>query len=152
MNDLYEGYCLADPVFYDTPAAVEGGGDGLLSMIDRIVPDGWTTWDNGVWLGVQPIGMELPEQGWKIHVSACLDNARRVLTATWDHCIAHELHFKFLNTPATFLTQNAKYADRGGSGKFITIYRSTRPRWSARWSSSARRWPASTVRTSSATF
>ncbi len=122
MNDLYEGYCLADPIFYDTPAAVEGGGDGLLSMIDRIVPDGWTTWDNGVWLGVQPIGMELPEQGWKIHVSACLDNARRVLTATWDHCIAHGLHFKFLNTPATFLTQNAKYADRGGSGKFITIY------------------------------
>ncbi len=63
MNDLYEGYCLADPIFYDTPAAVEGGGDGLLAMIDRIVPDGWTTWDNGVWLGVHPIGIETARAG-----------------------------------------------------------------------------------------
>lgn len=122
MNDLYEAFCLADPVFYDTPGATADPSVGLMATIGRRLPEGWTTSDNGVWLGVHPAGVELPEQGWKIHVSACLDNGRRVLTTVWDHCIAHRMHFKFLDSAAAFITQNAKYADRGGSGKFITIY------------------------------
>ncbi len=121
MNDLYEAFCLTDPVFYDAPGAAPDA-DGLLGRIVRTLPAGWTTADNGVWLGVHPDGVELPEQGWKVHVAACLDNARRVLTTVWDHCVAERMHFKFLNTPATFIAQNAKYADRSGSGKFITIY------------------------------
>ncbi|MFT3852474.1 MAG: class III lanthionine synthetase LanKC [Ilumatobacteraceae bacterium] len=122
MNELYERFLVADPTFYDVPAAAADPADGLLATIGRTVPDGWTTTDNGVWLGVHPAGIELPEQGWKIHVSATLDNARRVLTTVWDHCVANGLAFKFLDSAATFLTQNAKYADRGGSGKFVTVY------------------------------
>lgn len=122
VNELYERFLVADPTFYDVPAAAADPADGLLATIGRTVPDGWTTTDNGVWLGVHPVGIELPEQGWKIHVSATLDNGRRVLTTVWDHCVANGLAFKFLDSAAAFLTQNAKYADRGGSGKFVTIY------------------------------
>lgn len=122
VNEMYERFCLADPIFYDQPAATADASCGLLATIDRQLPAGWTTSDNGVWLGIHPTGVELPEQGWKVHVSATLDNGRRILTTVWDHCIAHRLHFKFLDSAAAFLTQNAKYADRSGSGKFVTIY------------------------------
>ena len=121
MNDLYEAFCLVDPVFYDAPGSVHRG-DGLLVRLGRELPPGWTVEPGEVWTSVHPDGVELPEQGWKIHVAACLDNTRRVLATVWDHCIGERLHFKFIDSPATFIAQNAKYADRSGSGKFVTIY------------------------------
>ena len=61
-------------------------------------------------------------QGWKIHVSACLDNAEKVLDLVWQYCVDRELSFKYLRGKTSLLVRNAKYAARGSSGKFITIY------------------------------
>ncbi|MBI2705713.1 MAG: protein kinase/lanthionine synthetase C family protein [Actinobacteria bacterium] len=121
MNADHEAFCLTDPVFYDAPAA--GGADGsLLAAIERTAPDGWDASTAGVWTVIHHEAIELPKQGWKIHVSASVTNALDVLTTTWDHCVERGLCFKFLSTQAAFLAKNAKYADRSGSGKFITIY------------------------------
>jgi len=61
-------------------------------------------------------------QGWKIHVSAGLGNAERVLERVWEYCTGRDICFKYLRGKVSLLMRNAKYAPRGGSGKFITIY------------------------------
>ena len=63
-----------------------------------------------------------PAQGWKIHVSSCLDDAERVLDAVWDYCVPRGLAFKFLRSRPVMVMLNSKSAFRGSSGKLVTIY------------------------------
>jgi serine/threonine protein kinase len=51
-----------------------------------------------------------------------LDNADKVLTTVWDYCLRRRIPFKFLRGLDALLMANAKYAPRGSSGKFVTIY------------------------------
>lgn len=88
----------------------------------RPVPDGWQRHHSGDWLALRPVEHELPSQGWKIHVSACLDNAESILERTMAYCLARRIAFKFVPSRYLLHTRNAKYADRGASGKFITVY------------------------------
>ncbi|MCT9932751.1 ATP-binding cassette domain-containing protein [Planotetraspora sp. A-T 1434] len=69
-----------------------------------------------------PAGGALPQQGWKIHISSCMDQAERVLAAAWDYCVSRGLAFKFLRGRRVMMMQNSKYAFRGSSGKLVTIY------------------------------
>ena len=43
------------------------------------------------WLILAPAGCVLPPQGWKIHVSACLDNAGSVLDRVLSYCVPRGL-------------------------------------------------------------
>ncbi|WP_324607670.1 class III lanthionine synthetase LanKC [Streptomyces sp. NRRL S-646] len=117
----YEAYCLLDPHFYETPTrAREQRSD--FAQTRRPAPDGWQRSGFGEWVVFSPDGVELPPQGWKIHVSACLDNAQDILTVVWDYCVPRRIAFKFLPSADHLLVANAKYAARGSSGKFVTIY------------------------------
>jgi serine/threonine protein kinase len=121
MDERYDTYCAVDPLFYDsltntTAKTTEFG------VAARPVPEGWQREPSDDWLIYGPVGGALPKQGWKIHISACLDNAERVLAMVWDYCVPRELSFKFLRGPGMLLMRNAKYARRGSSGKFVTIY------------------------------
>ena len=120
MNNEYEAYCIADPVFYDTPAT--GTEDEAFDLAQRAAPDGWQrqTDDHWVIYGVEP--SEVPTQGWKVHLSGCLDNAGHILETTWAYCVPRGISFKFLYSPRVALARNAKNAGRGGSGKLVTIY------------------------------
>jgi tRNA A-37 threonylcarbamoyl transferase component Bud32 len=121
VDKRYEIYCMADPLFYDAPTTLRR--DGLaFGVADRPVPDGWRRDDHDDWLVYRPIGVPLPEQGWKVHASARLENAEEVLATAWDYCVARQVAFKFLRGRHIMLNYNAKYADRGASGKLITIY------------------------------
>ncbi|MEH1016638.1 class III lanthionine synthetase LanKC [Micromonospora sp. CPCC 206060] len=120
MHERYDSYCAADRLFYDSlgnatdrPAFPRAG---------RPDPEGWRSERSGDWLIYGPEGGSLPPQGWKVHISACLDNAERVLDKIFDYCVPRGLSFKFLRSPQTLLLRNAKYAARGSSGKFVTIY------------------------------
>jgi tRNA A-37 threonylcarbamoyl transferase component Bud32 len=117
-------FCMADPVFFDTGRPhPDGAGDaGDFPIADRPAPPGWRRSDTTEWVLHRPEASVLPDQGWKIHVSACTDNATRVLDAVWDHCVSRGLAFKFLRGPLTHLLRNAKQAARGYSGKLATIY------------------------------
>ncbi|QNP67126.1 class III lanthionine synthetase LanKC [Streptomyces genisteinicus] len=125
MNTGYAVFCDADRHFYDAPhrLALAGTGDAALYRAAALpVPEGWTSRRTGDWLALRPKDRPLPAQGWKIHVSATLDNAERVLDAVRDHCLRHEVAFKFVPSRYLLHQRNAKYADRSGSGKFITVY------------------------------
>lgn len=128
MNKGYAVFCDADRHFYDAPHRVTpfggavGDGDGLYGAARRPAPDGWRRQQSGDWLAFRPEHTTLPAQGWKIHLSACLDNAERVLDAVWDYCVPRRIAFKCVPGPYLLRNRNAKYADRGASGKFVTVY------------------------------
>ncbi|MFH8440428.1 class III lanthionine synthetase LanKC [Streptomyces sp. NPDC018026] len=125
MNKGYAVYCDADPYFYDAPhrtADRTGAGRSRYAAASSPVPQGWQRHESGDWLALRPADADLPAQGWKIHVSACLDNAESVLDRVWRHCVAGGTAFKFVPSRHLLHQRNAKYADRAGSGKFVTVY------------------------------
>ncbi|MGW1957236.1 class III lanthionine synthetase LanKC [Streptomyces sp. NPDC001920] len=120
MDKRYEVYCLTHPHFYDTPS--HGRTRGHFRQTSLPAPASWTRTELGDWVVLRPAGTTLPPQGWKIHVSACLDDAQKVLDAVWDYCVPRRIAFKFLPARQTLFLANAKYAHRGSSGKFVTVY------------------------------
>ncbi|MEU1280904.1 class III lanthionine synthetase LanKC [Streptomyces sp. NPDC005805] len=125
MNKGYAVFCDADRHFYDAPHRTPRTGAGRGSRYaaaERPVPEGWERHERGDWLALRPSGAQLPAQGWKIHVSAGLDNAESVLERVSAHCLAHGVAFKFVPGRYLLHQRNAKYADRAASGKFLTVY------------------------------
>jgi tRNA A-37 threonylcarbamoyl transferase component Bud32 len=120
VDKQYEQYCLADPVFYDSPR--QDDPLTLFPISSRPLPDGWSRACQGDWLTNIPPGASAPAQGWKIHVSTCLDNSDEVITQVWQYCVARGVSFKFLGSRLAVLMRNAKYASRSASGKSVTIY------------------------------
>jgi tRNA A-37 threonylcarbamoyl transferase component Bud32 len=121
MDLRYEAFCFADPLFFDEQR--ESGVSGDDFGLDLPVPAaGWVEGDRGVWRMLHPENRHLPLQGWKIHISAALDNADRVLAKVHAHCIEHRLAYKHLRSKLILLARNSKYAPREGSAKLITIY------------------------------
>ncbi|KKK07779.1 class III lanthionine synthetase LanKC [Micromonospora sp. HK10] len=120
MDERYDSYCAVDPLFYDSLASSAAEAPGYLT--DRRPAPGWERESKDDWLIHAPIGGSLPPQGWKIHVSARLDNAERVLARVMDYCQPRGIPFKHLRGPRMLLMRNSKYARRAASGKFITVY------------------------------
>ncbi|WP_369201264.1 class III lanthionine synthetase LanKC [Streptomyces sp. PU-14G] len=142
MDKRYEIFCLADRYFYDTPerlsdsasresdsvsdsASREGEAaedPGEFAVSRRPVPAGWRSTRSGDWLELRPLTGEFPLQGWKIHASATLRNANAIGEAVWDYCVPRGIPFKCVPHRTLLYLRNAKYAGRGTSGKFATIY------------------------------
>jgi len=120
MDTRYEEYCLADPLFYDSPAALPEERNFTVARMP--VPEGWQRTDRHEWIVLTPQDAVVPSQGWKVHVSACLDNAERVLATVREYCLENGLAFKFLRSSLVMLSNNGKYAPRQSSGKLVTIY------------------------------
>ncbi|MFI5980261.1 class III lanthionine synthetase LanKC [Streptomyces sp. NPDC051555] len=119
MNKGYAAFCDADRWFYDAPhRRAEESYPAALAP----VPEGWRSHRSGDWYALRPVGSELPAQGWKIHVSATLDNAESVLERVRTYCLARHIAFKFVPSRYLLHLRNAKYADRAASGKFLTVY------------------------------
>jgi tRNA A-37 threonylcarbamoyl transferase component Bud32 len=114
-------HCLADRDFYDHPERWDDV-DSSFSHTGRLAPAGWGRVEQGVWIGLHPRGVRLPPQGWKIHVSACLEDAENVLDVVWNYCVTHNITFKFLRSRGILLVTTSKYADRASSGKLLTLY------------------------------
>ncbi|WP_432948560.1 class III lanthionine synthetase LanKC [Kribbella sp. CA-253562] len=119
--EQYELYCLADRLFYDTPTN-RGAEQPDFAACARPVPPGWEHEAGEVWMHYAPADARIPAQGWKIHVSAGLDDADRTLAAVWDYCVDRRLAFKFLRSKPVLMMFNSKSAFRGSSGKLVTIY------------------------------
>ncbi|MFE6160894.1 class III lanthionine synthetase LanKC [Streptomyces sp. NPDC056486] len=128
MDKRYEVYCLADRYFYETPDRLSVGGSAPeFETAGRPVPQGWRSARQGDWLTFVPVDEDghartAPQQGWKIHVSATLENADRIADAVSDYCVPRSVPFKFIAGRRLLHLRNSKYAGRDGSGKFATIY------------------------------
>ncbi|TDW60660.1 class III lanthionine synthetase LanKC [Kribbella pratensis] len=121
MHESYEFYCLADRRFYETPAN-RGAQHPDFAIAGRAVPDGWRHVPGEQWMHYAPDNLRLPAQGWKIHVSARLQDVEQTLEAVWEYCVPRGIAFKFLRNEAVLVMVNSKAAPRGSSGKLVTIY------------------------------
>ncbi|TQM36713.1 class III lanthionine synthetase LanKC [Pseudonocardia cypriaca] len=120
MDMRYQAFCMAHRLFYEPVRNGVSEENGLL--VGRTIPDGWHVSESSEWTMLIPVDARLRNQGWKLHVSACPDNAPAILDVVWDHCVSRRIPFKFVPSQAELVARNSKYADRGGSGKFVTVY------------------------------
>ncbi len=116
--DLFN-YIIIHPEFYIPVDFIscEGGFKRVLK-----IPENWYMDDQGIWTFVYHPANDFPEQGWKIHISATLENAHEILNLASDILFRNSVNFKFACNEFILTLLNSKNWSRGGSGKFITIY------------------------------
>ncbi|GAA4593941.1 class III lanthionine synthetase LanKC [Planotetraspora phitsanulokensis] len=120
MEKRYELYCLADPTFYDSPVA--GPDDPDFDLAHRTVPGGWARTRQPGTVAYRPVASAPPGEGWKIHVSARVDEAPQVLAKVGEYCLERELAFHFARTRSILHLNNAEHAAPGSSGTFLVVH------------------------------
>ncbi len=91
-------------------------------VVESLIPERWRLKEMGDWVFCYHPGNDFPDQGWKIHVSATVLNAPEILGRAVPMITSWKSNFKFLKDVGTLAFRNSRAYDRGGSGKFITIY------------------------------
>ncbi|GGO16055.1 serine/threonine protein kinase [Microbispora rosea subsp. aerata] len=114
-------YCQADPLFFEPVWRIPDDGNRFPAG-SRPLPPGWRRGESELWVVLLPPDLALPEQGWKIHVSATDADASAVCDLVTDFCLARGIAVKFLRSRMAVRLMNNKYADRGSSGKLVTLY------------------------------
>ncbi|GLS27684.1 hypothetical protein [Marinibactrum halimedae] len=71
------------------------------------------------WNWVMPDDAVMPDEGWKLHVSANVNNAHQILWQLEDVLFDLDLVFKFIPNKAALAQQNASGTQRG---KFLVVY------------------------------
>jgi serine/threonine protein kinase len=124
-------YIGSDNRFYEPNYRHYIPSDELRSEIEVIVEAdrvAWTVHRLDVWTHVMPTDgkggryKSLPDQGWKIHISATNLNCKSILLRLSPLLVADRIAFKFANDTETLRLMTSKRWSRGGSGKFMTIY------------------------------
>lgn len=118
-------YTLIDGLFYEPFRQMYSPNKKFVHTIKKLVKglnQNWTIEREGMWFYAMPEGIKLSLQGWKIHVSATFENAEEILQKVSPILLGNRVGFKFLLDTNIIKIINNKNWDRGGSGKFITIY------------------------------
>jgi len=115
-------FCQADPVFFEPPWRMDDRDSSIRGLRGVRLPTGWWAQEEGVWVLLYPEYVPLPEQGWKIHISATLADADQACDRVLKYCVNNDVAVKYLRSKAAMQLLNSKYADRRSSGKLITVY------------------------------
>lgn len=92
-------------------------------LVSGKLPQGWQIKRSGIWFQCISEQQKLPDQGWKIHVSATRANATEILQRVSSLLFAAgDTAFKFALDMPILCLLNGKNWPRASSGKFITIY------------------------------
>lgn len=68
---------------------------------------------------------DFPAQGWKIHISATINESQHLLYDVSNFLFKNNVSFKFVPSRFALMQKNSKYGDRAAAGKFITVYPSS---------------------------
>jgi serine/threonine protein kinase len=118
-------YALHSELFYEPLEIYYVGSQEYAEIIRELLRDcekEWSLARNGFWFYVHSKRYELPSQGWKIHVSATVTNADSILKKAARVALANNVSFKFAADKRILSIISGKSWNRGGSGKFITMY------------------------------
>jgi len=123
MADVHEPlvYCAADRDFFETPGRIHDE-DSRYPLASAALPEGWRRGERGLWTVLRPEGVRLPEQGWKIHLSATPRVAGLLLDRASGILLRRRVPFKFLRSDTALRLMSDKNMSRGSSGKFVTVY------------------------------
>lgn len=98
--------------------------------VNNVSPDYQVIAEEGsVWTYYHVQDAVLPDQGWKIHLTATLEESQELLDKVSEFCIENKIEFKHLKNKQSFIKVNSKNANRASSGKFMTIYPPTNDRF-----------------------
>jgi tRNA A-37 threonylcarbamoyl transferase component Bud32 len=114
-------FCWADREFFDAPERIDDSANRYPQPIELDARD-WERSESGPWVNLTSTRYELPEQGWKIHVSSTLEDAGEILDIVFRYCAERVTGFKYLRSEQQLIMANEKNSPRESSGKFITIY------------------------------
>lgn len=93
-----------------------------LEVLRSVITTDWRIGRRGIWINVAPEHSKIPQQGWKIHVSATPSNYRQILKTVARLCKSRKVTFKCLLDGNLVRLSSSKAWPRESSGKFITIY------------------------------
>ncbi|WP_079159198.1 class IV lanthionine synthetase LanL [Streptomyces sp. SAT1] len=82
----------------------------------------WRITRDDLWCQAEPVGGELPGQGWKIHVSATPAGAAEILRKVAGILIPLDIAFKVAASAERVRELVSRQYDRASAGKFITVY------------------------------
>jgi hypothetical protein len=109
MDLEYEEYCFDNAWFYDYKGHEH-------TNFNISIPREWKYSTTREWCYLDFSGSKLPSQGWKIHVSATLNNAQKILDTVSAYCFQERLAFKFVPTLEELMLKNGKTANRAAAG------------------------------------
>jgi tRNA A-37 threonylcarbamoyl transferase component Bud32 len=119
-------YTLMDELFYEPLETRYRPWDEYKTPVTELIKElalDWTITRDGFWQNVHPISRYyIPAQGWKVHVSANIGNAVSILKRAAKIALTKDVPFKFALDKNVLATMSSKRWNRGGSGKFITMY------------------------------
>ncbi len=115
-------FLVADRDFYEPLGRYGADRRDFADLVRRILPPCWRLARRNLWFDCDPAVAALPAQGWKIHVSATLGNSAPVLATTARLLAERRVPFKFVADKTLLFLVNGKRWNRGGAGKFITVY------------------------------
>ena len=112
-----------------SPLRARGGlvPDELIRRVRALLDEadlqgGWEWHVEAPWVYVNPVGVTVPDQGWKLHVSATERSAAAVLSAVVPVLLAEGAAFKFAANRDCVRMLNSATAARASGGKFVTVY------------------------------
>jgi len=121
-----ELFCILDPEYYEDLANYRSASQpDYGTQIGGLLPETWIVKPDGICYYAQPRKASVPEQGFKIHLSATEANASRLLDATVAQIAEHGCSFKVVADNRALRLVNSKNFPRARSGKFVTVYPQT---------------------------
>lgn len=114
-------YTLSDGRYFESFEHVAAIGD-YRHLLRRHLPSAWTVRKAGLWYHTSSPKVILPGGGFKLHVSATVDDAKRILSTVVPICVAENANFKVICASNLLALANSKLFPRAAAHKFITIY------------------------------
>ena len=119
VADFYRQF---NPRWFDSVDQYEPNREHLSVFYQLFARTAWSIRRDGMWYVARPPQHEIPEQGWKIHISARTADSVDVLTDSLEVLLQQSVSFKFLLDRKIAGLVNSKTFSRGSFGKFVTIY------------------------------
>lgn len=110
---------LADSDFY---VPVDWTRDGGEPITPTTMPSDWTHAEWSGWQQWSPPGLEVPEEGWKVHVSTRWERRQHTVDVVAAACVSFGISFKHIASERFFGVLHAKYGARSQAGKFCALY------------------------------
>jgi serine/threonine protein kinase len=119
--EMLFAFMLGDPEHFE-PIGRRPIARQFFELARALLPNDWILEKGGMWLMATGPNVQLPQQGFKIHVSATVENAVDVIQAVIPVCASAQTSFKLIADVNLLYLAGCKNFGRGSSSKFITIY------------------------------
>ncbi|WP_437752129.1 class III lanthionine synthetase LanKC [Sorangium sp. So ce1389] len=121
--DRIVDFVIAHPERYESLERYRSEGGEFRELVKRLLPDGWTVGEGrGPWCEAHPSKLQVPDAGFKIHLSTAHESAREMLAAVVPLLVEEGASFKVLVDEQILDLGNSTFWGRGACGKFVTIY------------------------------